>query len=756
MVRGAAFMGRMGRLNKVRIPPLAQSFLDTIYRIESRRFALWLPVGLGLGVWAYFRPADEPDWRWALAGVVPLILVATGRARRLGWGGQVFAWLGLVVALGYGAAAASAWRAAAPVIGHPIGETVEGRVIGLSRAASGAPRLLLDRVVIYGIEPEATPARVRLTMLGAAPVLPAPGVRVRVYATLMPTGEPVEPGGFDFRRRAYFDRLGGVGLTRGRLLALPDREEAGLWDRLVIGLAKARDRISRHLRQVLPGRQGGFAAAIIVGDRSDIAEEDAEALRAANLAHLLAISGLHMGLLTGLAYALARLAFALVPFTAYHLSGKKAAAVVALAAGAGYLALSGATVATQRAFIMVAFAFLAVLADRPAITLRALALAATVILLARPISLLDAGFQMSFAATVALVAGYEALRDRRLTGAAGRSGLQAAPRLLALYLGGLALSSLLAGLATAPFAAFHFNRTAPWGLVSNLAALPVMGGWIAPWAGIAALLAPFGLEAPALRAMGLGIELVLGIAHWVAGFPAAVRPVPAAPQAVLALIALGGLWLALWRGPWRFTGVPALLAGLAIWADAPPRPDVLIAPGARLVGVLGPEGRVLDRPRGQGFAAKTWLRRDGDLADQPTAASRPGLSRVRGRVSATLAQGWRLDVIIGRHPSVALIARLCRARTLLVVRHGPAHRGRCRYLGRADLRRAGALAVTIRAGRAHLVQARSTGPGRPWTRPALNSADRAGYRAGSGRARAGARPAAPSADGSRRARRSGN
>ena len=123
----------------------------------------------------------------------------------------------------------------------------------------------------------------------------------------MPNGEPVEPGAFDFRRRAFFERLGGVGLVRGAVLLVPaDAHGGGIRDRLFVWLQRQRDGISRALREALPGRQGAFAAAIVVGDRSGIEEVDAEALRASNLAHLLAISGLHMGILTGLIFALSR------------------------------------------------------------------------------------------------------------------------------------------------------------------------------------------------------------------------------------------------------------------------------------------------------------------------------------------------------------------------------------------------------------------------------------------------------------------
>lgn len=685
-------MAQKDRTDKVPLP----AFFTNLYQIESRRFALWLPVCLGAGIWVYFTLDQEPSVAWAWIVAPPFVALASGAAWRIGWGMLVVCWIWLSAGIGFSAAMVSAHLAWAPAIGFPVGETVEGRVIALSRSASGAPRLLLDRVTVYGVEADETPARIRLTVLdpGSDP-LPVPGQRIRVYASLMPTGRPVEPGAFDFSRRAYFERLGGVGISRGHVLVLPEDATAGLVDKVRMWVARVRDGLSRHLRDTLPGRQGAFAAAIIVGDRVDIQDTDAEALRASNLAHLLAISGLHMGILTGLVFTATRLLLALVPWTAYRWPTKKTAALVALFAGAGYLALSGATVATQRAFIMVAVAFIAVLLDRPAITLRALALAATIILLVRPISLLDAGFQMSFAATAALVAGYEEFRVRRKIQAPhrrfwGRAILKG----VVIYFGGLVVSSLLAGLSTAPIAAYHFNRTAPYGLLANLQALPIMGFWIAPSACLAAVLAPFGLADPVLRVMGEGIDQVLAIAHWVGGLPGAVQSVHAAPGIVLGLIAIGGLWLFLWRGPWRFAGIAAASAALFLWQEAPPRPDVLIAPDGRLIGVMSSQGRVLDHGTAQSFAAKTWLRRDGDIADQAMAAMRPGLERTQDLMSAEFGAGWRLKVHWKRGVKADDLMRLCTEQTLLIVKHGPVVKGPCRYIGKADLARSGAIAVT--------------------------------------------------------------
>ncbi len=689
---------------------------------EGRRAVLWLPVLMGGGIWLYFALDAEPDPAWCGLAALPLAALVSGLARRAGLAALALALALAAFGAGFSLAVWSAHRAAAPVLAGPVQETVDGRVRVLSRAASGAPRVLLDRVIVYNLDPRRTPARVRVTLLAAERAeAPRPGERIRVFARLSPPGDPVEPGAYDFRLRAFFEGLGAVGYARGPALRLEAVPASGPLDRFALWLAGRRLALSDALVAALPGRAGPFGAAIVVGDRSHIAEADNEALRAANLAHLLAISGLHMGILTGLVFAAARLGLALAPIGGGR--AKKAAAVAALAAGLAYLALSGATVATQRAFVMVAVAFTAVLLDRRAISLRGLAVAAAVVLAIRPLSIIDAGFQMSFAATAALVAGYEELRRRRLAAAAASGGFRPAPRRpvgriargLAFYVGALVFTSVVAGLATAPYAAFHFNRVAPYGLPANLAAVPAMGLVIAPAAVAAGLLAPLGLEDWALRAMGAGIEWVLDVSHAIAALPGASRWVPSAPGAVLALISLGGLWLVLWRGRWRLAGLAGIAAGLMLWAQPAQRPEVLIAPEGRLVGVMGAEGRALDHPRARSFAAGIWLRRDGDGAAQKAAAARPGLARGKGWSSARLSNGWRLEVVHARRPEPGRLAPLCQPRTLLVAPYGPPLEGPCLYLGERALERLGAVAVRASGDDLAFVVARDPARRRPWT-----------------------------------------
>ena len=196
-----------------------------------------------------------------------------------------------------------------------------------------------------------------------------------------------------------------------------------------------------------------------------------EALRRSGLAHILAISGLHMALVAGAVFWSVRAVLALFPAIALSRPIRKWAAVAALISGAFYLVLSGAGIATQRAFIMIAIVFIAIIAERPAVTLRSVALAAIVVMAVAPETVVGPSFQMSFAAVVALVATYEwhVKRDRHVARSDGFS--RSAMRVVMLYFGGLLMTSLIAGLATAPFAAFHFNRVAPLGLVANLAAM---------------------------------------------------------------------------------------------------------------------------------------------------------------------------------------------------------------------------------------------------------------------------------------------
>ncbi|MDK3072469.1 ComEC/Rec2 family competence protein [Sedimentitalea sp. JM2-8] len=568
----------------------------------------WAPVFLAIGIGWYFSLRMEPVL--AVYGCVALIgLTAVAAAIRWPSGLSAIGWALALVAFGFCLAGNRAHQVGGPVLGWRYYGPIEGRVVGLDRSASDAVRVTLDRVRLERVGPDRRPDRVRISLHGPAADI-RPGQRIMTTGHLSPPQGPVEPGGFDFRRHAWFQGLGAVGYTRTPvLLAAPAIEGRAGVKVLAIRMAA-----SNRVRELLPGDVGGFAAAVTTGDRSGVGQDALDALRASNLAHLLAISGLHMGLLAGFVFAALRVGLSLVPAFALRFPVKKVAALGALGAAAGYLALSGGNVATERAFIMVAVVLIAVLVDRRAFSLRAVAMAALIVLVLRPEALLGPGFQMSFAATTALVAFFGWLRD---------ADLPRAPNFVKPVLG-VVLSSAIAGLATAPVGAAHFNTMSHYGLIANLLSVPLMGILVIPAAVLALLLAPFGLEMVGLYPMGMGLRWILGVAHFVTDLDGAQGYVPGPGHWVLPMLSLGCLWVMLWQGRARLAGLAPVVLAFLLWAQTE-RPAVLVADTGGLVGVMTAEGRALSKARGAGFIAGNWLENDGDGSDQPTAAGRwPG------------------------------------------------------------------------------------------------------------------------------------
>ncbi|WP_170752920.1 ComEC/Rec2 family competence protein [Ruegeria lacuscaerulensis] len=563
----------------------------------------WSPVCLAIGIGLYFGLRSEPEWQvYAGLFVAGMAALAAARWMRPGWASLAIG--GALVCAGFILAGARAHTVAEPVLSWRYYGPVEGRVVAIDRSASDALRVTLDRVRVGDVPLDRRPQRVRLSLHGSDASL-VPGQRIMTTGHLSPPQGPVEPGGFDFRRHAWFQGLGAVGYTRVPVLTVSGPDPAG------VRITALRLALSEHVRAVLPGEIGGFAAAVTTGDRSGMGQQTLASLRASNLAHLLAISGLHMGLLTGFVYLLCRIALSAFPAIALRVSVRKIAAVGALIAATLYLLLSGGNVATERAFVMATVMLGAILVDRRAISLRAVAVAALIVLILRPESLLSPGFQMSFAATTALVAVFGAVRN---------VGPVPGPKWLKPVIG-LLMSSAIAGLATAPIGAAHFNTMSHYGLLANMLSVPVMGTVVVPAAVVAALLAPFGLDWVALAVMGLGLEWILLVAETVSNLEGAQGYIVSPPYYVLPMFALGALWTVLWRGSAKWVGLGPCIAAMFMWGQGE-RPDVLVADSGGLVGVLTDKGRALSKEKGSGFIATVWLENDGDGVNQKTAADR--------------------------------------------------------------------------------------------------------------------------------------
>ncbi len=592
---------------------------------ERDRWPLWTPVAIGMGIALYYALNFEPDWSLTvLIAVVPLLSALvlwrawpkwSGLAPEISQIACLLVIFCLLLALGFVAAKVRTARTTAPVIEKQIGPVdVVGEIMSLARQPGGGWKVIVAPEHIDRLSNDALPERIRLTIRQKAVEL-EPGQKVRLLAVINPPPGPIAPGAFDFARQAWFKKIGGFGYTlrRPEILTAPPHISSAA--HLQQQIARIRLSLAERIRTHLPGTSGTVAAALITGDRDAIPEEAVENLRVAGLAHLLAISGLHMGLVAGMFFAIIYTVLAAIEPLALRYPIRKWAALGGLLGGGAYLILSGGSVSTQRAYIMLSLMFIAVLLDRPVLSMRTVALAATVILLATPDSLLSVSFQMSFSAVIALIAFYE--WHRASVHEKGpyphvRSRYSYWSNKLWLYGAGVAMTTLITDMASAPFAAFHFNRVAAYGLAANLAAMPLAGILIMPALVLALILTPFGLEEYALIPMGWGIDQMLAIAETVASWEGAERLLPSWPNSALALMALGGLWLCIWRRPWRLAGGLGICAGIAL-AMTNDLPDILIDREGKIVAMRDSQHELQMLPtRKARFTAENWLRREGE------------------------------------------------------------------------------------------------------------------------------------------------
>lgn len=696
-------------------PALRAAFLQ-----DHVRWPLWVPVAFGIGILAYFSLPFEPSPQ--LLAVFGLGVVAAAHAawrrRRERHGPPAdpvrFCQIGLALVLaGFVTAQLRTLSVAAPVLPRAGVYTLEGTIRDAEPRNAGQ-RLLLEDLAVERIGEEAVPGLVRVTIRAVDPPL-LPGERIRLRAQLQPPSGPAVPGAFDFARHAFFQGIGGVGFSLGA----PERLAPA-----VVGarpVAALRFAIANRIERVLPGVSGAITAALFTGLRASIPEQVWTDMQISGLVHIVSISGLHMTLIAGTVFLASRFLFSLWPALALRVEPKKPAAVVGIVAAGFYLLLGGTNAPTLRAFITTAVAFLAILFNRNPISMRLLAYAALIVLVLAPENLLGPSFQMSFAATLGLIAYYE----RRLKSEAGQGPPRRDRGMLGafvFYFLGVAMTTLIASATTTPFAAYHFQNVATYGTLSNLIAVPLTAFWIMPLGLFALLLMPFGLDAPVLMLVGIGVDWMVAIAAFAAGLPGAGIRVPAWPPSGLLLLVAGGLWLCLWRQRWRHLGWLPCGLGLAVVLAAD-SPDLVIDRRGDLVMLRTATGEVLrlDRVR------DNWLA--GQMLDVMAAAQAlpwpvAGTGSADGALACDAA-GCVLRHGQGRPLALALtaeaVAEDCRHAAFVVILTGPESCANgTPSLGSRALWRTGGLALRLDGETVRLTSVIAGSGGgsgrRPWSR----------------------------------------
>ena len=671
------------------------------------RLMPWLPVCFGLGIVLYFTADHEPSL-WAsliLAGFIAA-LAFLARARPVAFP----LLLGAAAATaGFAIATLKTARVAHPILQHTAWNIPISGFIEVREEREKTDRIVVRVHRIEGRLREA-PDRVRLSVKKR--MAPPVGTFIEVKARLNPPLRPLRPGGYDFSRDLYFQRIGATGFVTGAIRIAEPPVPADAQLRYATAITRMRAVIDTRIRASLSGDNAAIASALLTGTRDAISTPVNDAMFISGLGHVLSISGYHMAVVAGVVFFAVRALLALIPMLAMRYAIKKWAAFAALLAALFYLLLSGAEVATQRSFIMTAILLVGVMVDRAALTLRNLSLAALGVLVFLPEAVVHPSFQMSFAATLALISAYERGIPWMQAGADTPRGAR-----IALWGGReittLIVVSLAAGTATMPYVGYHFHRLGPYGVLANLLAMPIVSALVMP-AGLLALVAmPFGFDAPLWRLMGLGIDWMVWVAQFVAGLPGAVGRITAFGTGPLLVCTVGLLLLCLLRSPLRWAGGVIILAA-SVWAFRAPVPDVYVGNRGDVVAIRTAPGAlsVMRTANGDIFPVREWLSADADARAPSDASLKQGVVCDEIGCVARLADG----TLVALPFAAEAFEEDCRRAALVVSQRTAPPSCAAAKIDRAVWPRTGATAL-YRSGKGwDVVVAFPPGYDRPWAK----------------------------------------
>mgnify|MGYP001266211766 CR=1 FL=1 len=614
--------------------------------VERRRLFVLLPFSLVAGLAGYWALPGEPEPLVFTTGTIIAIL-ALGLALWLGsmaatrWCIQACAvWFGFCLLPLHGLAFGTV------MLPFPVYGTYSAVVEEVLTGEGGAQRVIVSQLMPLETSRPTSIRRARVLL--PTGIMLTMGDRFQAALRLAPVPGPVVPGAHDGQFHSYFTGVGAYGSVTSGFTLLERAEDPSL----ARAIQALRDTIGSRILAVLDGDTASIAQALVVGDQSGISDETRDVMAASGLAHIYSISGLHLSIVAGGIFWLLRLGLASVPaLVAWPV--KQIAAIGGIVAAVLYLLLAGGVdnVPAFRSTLMLALIFGAVLAGRRALTMRNVAVAAIVIILIDPSSVFRPSFQLSFAAVVGLIGVFELPRPEALhmPGLVHRVGTT-----IALT----AWTSLIAGLATLLFSAYHFQQTAPLGVVGNVLALPFVSLVIMPFGVLSVLAMPFGLEAPFLSVMGWGIDRMVDVAETVAAWSHGWTGNPLLAVWTLAAGLFALAWFAFLDNRWRLAG-PLLAAFIVLALGLENRPDILVSDTTQAVAITDGPAMALGSGRTGSFAVDVWSKRfQTDI----------GVSHSGARCDSLgcIVQTSRFSVAIVRN--AAAFAEDCGAHDLLIAR----------------------------------------------------------------------------------------
>lgn len=609
-----------------------QQFLISKLQIEYDRLFLWSPILFSLGIGVYFSLSVEPWLGWGLIATAASVFFLYFARQNYFW--RVLSLALLFITSGYTVSQVRAILLATPMIHHKVKNvTIEGTILQAERRPQDQRITLEDLHFDNWPKREMKPNKIRISVRHKNSFL-QPGQRIQVEAVLLPARGPIADGAFDFAYRAYFEGLGAVGFATKPPVVIQDPSPGALQD--------IRHILTMTLQEKMPGVSGAVAAALITGDRSGIPNTVRQQFADSGIAHILAISGLHLSIIAGLVFLLIRRGMCLIPKLALNLQTKKWAAALSILIIFGYLLLCGIATPALRSFYMTSLVMIAIILDRAALTLRNVALAALFILFFWPELLFSPSFQLSFAAVTALIAGYEKYRRVGSEKVVRRYKIPQTSR----YLYGIVVTTLIASLATTPYVIYTFNRFPVHSIEANLVVIPLTTFWIMPAALFTVITLPLGLADYPIFVFEAGINILIEVATQVSSWPASVILVPQIPAWVMVILTLSLLWMCIWRTPWRWAGLlPFIPAAIAV--SFLKVPDIFISKRYGLIALREGDTLWLNNESRGHYVAETWQQLAG-LSTRKSLVDHPAFScdqsSCLGKIQSTtvsLSRHWQ-------------------------------------------------------------------------------------------------------------------
>lgn len=532
------------------------------YQYEAESLIIWYAVCFALGIAFYFAfPIELPVWLIVIYFEAILLLLYLYRKKD-----GIFKFLTYVAIFMIGLCVAKADALhRQKSIEKNLDEIIylNGIVKNVDYNSNGKQRLLLGNVNNFERELKGD----FKISLNYEQSWIKPGVCVELVAKIPQKFSPNPIGNYNFDRANFYKGISGIGYNVSPIFQKGCETTMGFWAQKI---ANVRLFIKENVIKEADINTSGIINALIIGDKSGISKEQTNNYRTAGLAHFLAISGMHMGIIALLVFFLIRAT--MFPIGAGRYDLRKPAAIISIVFTFGYFLISGQSVSCVRAFIMTSIVLLGVLLNRRAISLRIWAFALVIVVAISPEAVVSPGFLMSFSAVLGLVAFYEKYAIKLHDWMKNKSFIGK----LLTYLLGVIITDLVASLMTIPYSLYYFKQISVYTSLGNLLAGPIIAFWVMPMLLLYIISLPLGIGAYTIKPLSFGVDLINKITAWVSSLYGADNgeQMGIMPDWGIFVITLGLLWLCIWQEKWRFWGILGIIAGLLSFCFVS-NPDVM-------------------------------------------------------------------------------------------------------------------------------------------------------------------------------------